>query len=93
MNWIPDQSTLEGDALELDILIQKRIEAIKEDMLVCGYTWLVWLGAACSDNAGRMAWLEDVEHQVSYVPWTSYRCFGFKTSQDALLFKLTWGGE
>jgi hypothetical protein len=76
--------------------ITRRREYLLRDHWSCGAVWPIWI----SDDRyseqivlGIQEWIEEREGLITYEPWSRSVLVSFAKANDAMLFKLTFGGE
>jgi hypothetical protein len=67
-----------------------------QDHVHAGFTWPIWVSdgryvAQLRNNIG--VWVEDHQGLVSYDAWNKVVLISFKTRDDAMMFKLMYGGQ
>jgi hypothetical protein len=95
-DWKPNPETL---ALGIELVKkfhQTRREEILKDHQDSGYSWPVLIYNEIRTeklSEGYAEWIEEHNGIESFDMWTNTNFVSFKTSDDALLFKLTFGGK
>lgn len=94
--WVPNPKTMEDEQREYDQAVEARRQRIVDDHEGCGCLFGMWVTDtrfAQQLKDGIRDWIDSRMGLVSYEALScEVRC-SFRSADEALLFKLTFGGQ
>lgn len=93
--WIPNADVMEADQREWEERIAARRVAFLKDHHENGAIWSTWISDAhyCEQiSVGIQKWVDDRRGHISYESWDREVLISFPSKEDAILFKLMFGG-
>lgn len=94
--WIPSPDRMKEEQDEWDERIAQRREVFLKDHHTCGAIWSTWISddSYCEQiSAGIQQWVDDRRGHISYESWGREVLVSFKDANDAMMFKLMFGGR
>lgn len=94
-NWVPDPEILEEDRRHLLEKIQHLKWRIEGDHWANGRFHGMWITDRkyCEALPGIRDWVDQHDGMISWESFSLDLFISFKSLDDLLLFKLTWGGK
>lgn len=95
-SWIPNKEIMDLDSHEFDERIRVNRQNLLEDHSNAGLHWPIWIKDIQFVKQllnDIRSWVETHDGLISHELWSGTNLVSFKTRDNALMFKLMFGGE